>query len=200
VWAEYREDTAAFLNLVAAQEPKRPLFLLGHSMGGLIALEYGLHRPEGLAGVIASGPLLAQAGVSPVLLLLSRILSRIAPRFSLNTNLDATAISRDPNVVKAYKDDPLVHSLGTPRLGTEITAAYQWTLAHAPEWRVPLLMIIGTADRLVPPAGGRQFFNSVTLADKELREYADAFHETHNDIIYPQVMADLTRWLDAHVK
>ncbi len=199
-WAEYREDTAAFLKLVTEQEPSRPLFLMGHSMGGLIALEYGLHRPEGLRGVIASAPLLAQPGISPVLLTLSRILSRVYPTFSLNTGLDATAISRDPNVVKAYTEDSLVHSLGTPRLGTEITAAQNWVLAHAAELRVPLLVFFGTADRLAPPEGTRRFYDRVTVADKQKIEYEGAFHETHNDIIADQVMANLTRWLDAHLK
>ena len=72
--------------------------------------------PEGLTGVIASSPALAQANLSPFLLTLSRILSRIWPTFSINTGLDAGTISRDPAVVKAYVDDPLVHGLGTPRL------------------------------------------------------------------------------------
>ncbi len=198
-WAEYRQDTAAFLEFVATQEPQRPLFLLGHSMGGLIALEYALHHPEGLRGVIASAPLLEQPGISPVLLLLSRVLSRVLPRFSLNTNLDATSISRDPNVVKAYKDDPLVHSLGTPRLATEITTAQNWTLAHAAELRVPLLVFFGTADRLVPPAATRRFFDRVTVPAKQKIEYADAYHETHNDIIADQVVANLERWLGAQL-
>lgn len=197
-WAEYREDTQSFLRLVAEQEPNRPLFLMGHSMGGLIVLEYVLHHPEGLKGVIASAPVLGQAGVSPILFFLSRVLSRVYPRFSLSTGLDATTISRDPAVVKAYQIDPLVHSLATPRLGTEITAAQEWTLAHAGDLRVPFLLFFGTADRLVPPDNTRQFYNRVTFSNKHKIEYEGAYHETHNDIIYPQVMADLERWLEAH--
>ena len=198
-WREYREDVRAFVQMVAARESQRPLFLWGHSLGGLIVLEYALHYPDGLRGVIASAPLLGQAGVSPILHVLARVLSRIAPRFSLSTGLDATTLSRDPAVVQAYTSDPLVHSLATPRLGTEITAAQQWTLAHANEWRVPLLIFFGTADRLVPPANTRAFFDAVTFADKHKIEYDGAYHEVHNDIIHVQVMADVERWVETHL-
>lgn len=197
-WSEYREDVRAFMQLVAAQEQGHPIFLWGHSLGGLIVLEYALRHPEGLRGVIASAPLLGQAGVSPVLIALARVLSRAAPKFSLSTGLDATSLSRDPAVAKAYTSDPLVHSLATPRLSTEITAAQEWTLAHAGEWRVPLLLFFGTADRLAPPANTRVFFDAVTFADKHKIEYEGAYHEAHNDIIHPQVMADVERWLSAH--
>ena len=199
-WTEYREDVRAFLKIAAEQEPKRPLFLMGHSLGGLIVLEYVLRYPDGLQGVIASSPLLAQPGVSPILIMLARLLSRIYPNFSLKTGLDASGISRAAIVVKTYVDDPLVHSLATPRLSTEISAAQAWSLAHAAELKLPLLMILGSADRLAPPDGGRKFFSQVTFTDKELHEYKDAFHECHNDIIYQEVVADLKRWLDAHVR
>ena len=130
-WAVFREDVKAFLELVHEQEPGQAVFLLGHSMGGLIVLEYALHYPEGLTGVIASGPLLAQANMSPSLVTLSKILSGVLPWLTLDTKLDATSISRDPAVVETYVNDPLVHSLGTPRLGTELTRAIEWTQAHA---------------------------------------------------------------------
>ena len=117
----------------------------------------------------------------------------------LRTGLDTSAISRNPAVVQQYRDDGLVHSTGTPRLSAEIDAARKWTGEHAADLRVPFLMILGGADRLVPPAGGRRFFERVTLADKELKEYPGAYHEPHNDIIAEQVMTDLARWLEARL-
>ncbi len=199
-WSEYRDDVRAFLQLVAAQEPSRPVILLGHSLGGLIALEYVLRDPAGLRGVIASGPLLVQPGVSPALIAMAKILSRIAPGTAIKTGLDASTISRDPAVVKAYQTDPLVHSFATPRFSTEMTAAQNWTNAHAADLKLPLLLIVGSEDKLVPPAGGRKFFEAVTFADKQKLDYQGAYHETHNDIIAPQVMADVERWLEAHLK
>lgn len=174
--------------------------MLGHSLGGLIALEYVLRYPDGLKGVIASGPLLLQPGLSPVVIATAKILSRIAPSLAIKTGLDASTISRDPEVVKAYQTDPLVHSFGTPRLSTEISAAQNWTNAHAGDLKIPLLMIVGSEDKLVPPEAGRKFFNAVTLADKQKLDYEGAYHETHNDIIAPQVMADVERWLEAHLR
>ncbi len=198
-WAEYRADVRLFLELVHAQEPERPVFLLGHSMGGLIVLEYALHYPEGLSGVIASGPVLAQAGVSPLLMLVSRLLSRVSPRLTLNTKLDAAAISRAPAVVEAYVNDPLVHSLGTPRLGTELTRAVEWTQAHAAEFQVPCLILHGSADRLAPPEGSRAFYEKMTLADKERQVYEGYFHEVYNDLGKEKPLAAVEAWVERHL-
>ncbi|MBL7065598.1 MAG: alpha/beta hydrolase [Anaerolineae bacterium] len=195
-WAVFREDVKAFLELVHEQEPGRAIFLLGHSMGGLIVLEYALHHPEGLTGVIASGPTLAQVGISPSLMTLSKILSGILPRLTLDTKLDATAISRDPAVVEAYVNDPLVHSLGTPRLGTELTRAIEWAQAHAAEMRAPCLIVHGSADRLAPPEGSRVFYESMTLADKERQTYEGYYHEVFNDVGKEQVLAAMEAWME----
>ena len=198
-WAEFHGDVKAFLALVREQEPDRPLFLLGHSMGGLIVLEYALRHPEGLTSVIASGPLLAQAGISPFLIMMSKVLSSVMPRFTLNTGLDATAISRDPAVVEAYVNDPLVHSLGTPRLSTEITRAVEWTQAHGAEMRIPCLIVHGSADKLVPPEGSRIFYEGMTLADKERQVYEGYFHEVFNDVGKEQVLAAVETWVERYL-
>lgn len=197
-WSEFREDVRAFLGMIQRSLAGYPLFLMGHSLGGLVALEYALHYPEGLAGVVASGPALAQTGVSPALVFLSRILSALLPSFGINTGLDAAGVSRDPAVVKAYQEDPLVHSMATARLGTEMTAAQMWTLSHAADWRVPLLVLHGTADRLVPIEPARNFFEQVPVADKRMIAYEGGYHEPHNDVIHEQVTADLESWLEAH--
>ena len=99
-WDEYRDDTRLFLESVRPDSPGAPVFLYGHSLGGLIALDYVLHMPEGLRGVIASGPVLGPPGVSPFLLMLARVLTVVTPRLSLDSGLDATALSRDPAVVR----------------------------------------------------------------------------------------------------
>ncbi len=198
-WSEFRDDVRAFIQLVREQEPGKPVFILGHSLGGLITLEYALHYPDGLHGVIASGPLLVQAGLSPVVIALAKVLSRIAPSTAIKTGLDSSTISRDPAVVKAYQTDPLVHGFGTPRMSTEITAAQNWTNAHAADLTLPFYMILGGEDKLVPPEGGRKFFANVSSPDKALHDYAGAYHETHNDLIKDQVFTDLNQWLEAHL-
>lgn len=198
-WTEYRDDVRAFLKLVQTQEPGKTLFLYGQSLGGLMALEYGIHYTDGLKGVIVSAPLLAQAGISPLLVTLSRILSRIMPTFSLDTKLDASTISRDPAEANAYKTDPLVHSLGTARLGTELNAAMAWTHAHAAEWKLPLLIVHGDGDRLVPITGSQQFFDHVTAPDKTYITYPGGYHESHNDTHREQVFDDFAQWIEKHL-
>lgn len=198
-WNEYRDDVRGFIRLIRHHEPNLPVFLLGHSLGGLIALEYVLRDPDGLKGVIVSGPLLVQARISPAIIAVARILSRLMPSLAIKTGLDAAALSRDPAVVKEYQEDPLVHSYGTPRLSTEITAAQRWTNAHAADINLPIMMILGGQDKLVSPEGGRRFFAHVTFADKELKEYPDAYHEPHNDVIADHVIWDVRRWLEAHL-
>jgi alpha-beta hydrolase superfamily lysophospholipase len=199
-WAEYREDTGAFLRFVQSREPSRPIFLIGHSLGGLITLEYVLRNPKGLAGVIVSGPVLAQVGISPVLIALARALSHVLPRLTLRTGLDVTALSRDPAVVEAYVSDPLVHSWGTPRLGSEVTRATEWVQAHTAEMEIPCLILHGSADRLAPPEGSRAFYENMTLADKELHVLEDTYHEVLNDVGHEQVMTAVEGWLDRHCR
>ncbi len=198
-FAEFREDVGRFLAWVRGQHPTLPLFLLGHSMGGLIVLEYVLHDTTGLAGVVASGPLLGQAGISPLLILASRILSGILPRMPFDTGLDATMISRDPAVVEAYINDPLVYSLGTPRLGTELAKAYTWVQAYAGELDLPCLIVLGDADRLAPPESTRRFYEHIRCADKTLHIYPGYYHEVFNDIGKEQPLNDVLVWLEGHV-
>jgi alpha-beta hydrolase superfamily lysophospholipase len=200
-WSEFRNDVNSFVEMVAVKKkPEQPLFLMGHSMGGLIVLEYVLHNPQGLQGVIASGPAVAQAGVSPLIVAMSSILSLIVPAMTINTGLDADGVSRDPKVVEAYRNDPLVHAFGSPRLGAEMKKTMEWTMQHAKEWQVPLLVVNGSADRLVPPEAVRAFYQQAPIADKEHIEYEGGYHEPHNDIIHQQVTADLERWLSQHLE
>jgi alpha-beta hydrolase superfamily lysophospholipase len=198
-WEQYREDLDAFLRHVQAEEPGQPLFLMGHSLGGLIVLEYALRHPQGLEGVIASGPGLSTEGISPVAMLLGRVFSRVWPTFSTSTGLDTTGLARDPAVVDAYRNDPLVHDRGTARCATEASAAIEWTLAHAADLELPLLVIHGSADWLVPPRASQAFFDQVRLADKERHTLEGYCHEVHNDVGWEQAVATLKDWLEHHI-
>ena len=198
-WSDYRNDTRAFLGFVSEREPGLPLFLYGHSLGGLIVLDYGLHHTEGLKGAIVTGPVLGPPQIPAILLALSKALSRAWPTLSMNSGLDPSAISRDPVVVKAYVEDPLVHSKGTPRLGAEMLRTAEWAQEHAADWRLPLLIVHGGDDHLSPSAFSRQFFEKLTIPDKKRIEIPGGFHEPHNDLAKAAVFADIERWLEAHL-
>jgi alpha-beta hydrolase superfamily lysophospholipase len=199
-WNEYRGDVNAFLQKVSSQEPTLPVFLLGHSMGALIALDYLLHNPAGLRGAIVSGAPLEPVGVAkPFLVLLARVLSRVWPRFSLPLGLDPKGISRDPDVVKAYEADPLVHGKTTVRWGMEILKTIERVKTHPAEVHIPLFLIHGGSDPLNSPDGTRSFFEKIIYPDKEMKIYPGSYHEVHNDLDYKQVMKDMAQWLGKHI-
>jgi alpha-beta hydrolase superfamily lysophospholipase len=198
-WREYRSDLHAFLARVREWEGDLPLFLLGNSLGGLVVLEYALHHPHGLAGVIAAAPPLGQLGVPPILMALGRFLSRVVPRFSLEVGMDLTGLARDPSVVEAVLADPHFHRRGTARLSTEVTAAIARVQDGAANFSVPLLVLHGSADRMVPPDGSRQFFAKVRYPDREFREYAGAYHGLFADFNHAEVLRDLEQWIDLHI-
>ncbi len=194
-WHEYRDDLRHFLKLVREWERGVPVFLLGNSLGGLVVLDYALHYPDGLSGVIAAAPPLGRLGVPAFLMSLGRIMSRLAPRFSLRVGMDLTGLARDPAVVEAVLADPYFHRVGTARLSTEVTAAISRVQAEAGRFSVPLLILHGAADRMVPPDGSREFFAKVQHPDRELREYPEAYHGLFADFEHGQVLADVERWI-----
>lgn len=195
-WEEFREDLLRFVEVVRAEEPGRPLFLLGNSLGGLIVLEYALHHPEGLQGVIAASPPLGRLGVPAPLLLLGRVVSRVWPRFSLQTGMDLTGLARDPVVVETVLGDPLFHRYGTARLSTEVVAAIARVQQGAARFPLPVLVLHGGADRMVPIEGSRRFVAAVGHPDRRLVEYPDAYHVLFEDTGRERVLEDLSRWLD----
>ncbi len=198
-FGEWREDVRAFLDLVRETE-RAPIFLAGHSLGGLIALDFALRNGSDLAGVVISGPVLSPPGLSPFLLWLSRVLGRVWPSLTLESGLDTSALSRDTAVVDAYVNDPLVHSKGSPRMANEMMDAVEWTQAHAPELALPCIVVHGGEDRLCDPQGSKRFIDNVTFADKERIEYEGYFHEVYNEPGKEQVFADVEAWLERHLQ
>ncbi len=200
-WEDYREDLRSFLQWIPTWEPDRPRFVLGHSMGALVVLDFVLRHPEGLAGAIVSGAPIEPVGVAnPLLVTMARLFSRFWPRFSLPLNLETSALSRDPEVVRAYEKDPLVFGQGSARWGTETLDTIEWIKEHVSDVRLPLLMIHGGADRINAAGGTRAFFEAVTYPGKELRVYPDSYHEPHNDLDWQEVVRDIERWIDSHAE
>ncbi|MEH2114293.1 alpha/beta hydrolase [Nostoc sp.] len=201
-WSEFREDLGAFLELIQTQNPGCPVFILGHSLGGVIVLDYILRYPQQaslLQGAIAIAPTLGKVGVSPIRILLGKMLSRVWPRFTLNTGIDISAGSRDRQILATFTQDTLRHTRATARLATEFFATVDWINAHAADWQLPLLILHGGADRVALPAGSDIFYQRVNYTDKLRIEYPGAYHELQSDINYREVLADLEDWLERHL-
>ncbi len=194
-WQEYRGDLTACIEFVNDLTPDRPLFMYGHSLGGLIALDYLLHYPKSANGLITSAPLVGTPGISPVIITISKILSRIAPKTMLHTGLDANGLSRDPAVVQAYINDPLVHDNGNARFGGETLSRGKWVQEHASKFEPPLLVLQGEADFIALPENSRRLYEAAGSIDKTYREYPQGYHEPHNDINHEQVLDEVLAWL-----
>ena len=196
----FRDDLLTFTSLVTELEPGIPLFLMGHSMGGLIVLDFGLNHPQSVSGIIASAPHLSDPPISPVIATVGRLCSRIWPTFSMDAGLDTSGLSRNPQTVQAYEDDPLVHGQGSARLSTELSAMVAETNANADSFQPPLLIFHGTADQLTDPAASRRFYENVTSSNKRYIAYEGGYHEGHNDIHYERVVIDIAQWIEEQVR
>lgn len=194
-WDEFMHDLGAFVDLAQAAQPETPVFLLGHSLGGVIALDYAIGRPQGLRGVIASAPAVIQTAISPVKVVIAKLLSRYLPRFTMASGLNLDLISRDQELVRQTKADPLSHQVGTPRIATEAFATQERALANAHRFPLPLLLIHGDADGLIPLRASQAFYERMQGPDKQLIVYPGGYHESHNDLHRAQVFADLAGWI-----
>ena len=192
-------DVDTLVDRAAAAEPGVPVFMLGHSMGGLIALRYALAHQERLAGLILSGTLAQLDAVPRALELVGRTLSVIAPRAPLIA-IDHTLVSRDPAVVEAYRSDPLVHHGKVPaRTAVQLADAVKGFPSTVGAITVPTLILYGTADGLCTPAGSVMLGERIGAADTTVKAYAGLFHEILNEPEREAVLADLVAWLAERV-
>lgn len=197
-FGDFREDLHRFVQMITAREPNRPLFILGQSVGGLVALDYALHHPQALRGVIAFSPYLDEtaAAVGPF----TRLLSHVWPSFGMSIGRRENHLSRDRAVIEAYRNDSLVHDKQSARLATEVATAVAWTQTHAPELQLPLLILHGDADAISAPEGSRRFFERAGSRNKECLVYTEAFHELYNDILRERVVIDVAHWLEEQIE
>jgi acylglycerol lipase len=178
--------------------PQAPVFMLAHSMGGTLALRYAVRHPDRLTGLILSGPLAALAAAPAPMRVVAAILSAAVPRLPLIA-VDPTLISRDPEVVSAYRSDPLVHHGRLPvRTVAELSRAIDAFPGEVGAITIPTLILYGTADRLCPPEGSTMLGERIGAADKTVKPYDGLFHEILNEPERERVLADVRSWLAAH--
>ncbi|HBV88783.1 MAG TPA: lysophospholipase [Desulfosporosinus sp.] len=178
--------------------PGLPTFLYGHSLGGNLVLNYVLRRRPEFAGVIVTSPWLKLTVEPPRLLIaLLRLLNRLWPTFSLPSGLDLKALSRDLNVVDAYKADPLVHNRISIRLFVTMDHAGRWALKNAAKFDLPLLLMHGEADRITSSEASKQFAGQVPM-DCTLKLWQGLYHELHNEPEKDEVLAYIVKWLEKY--
>jgi lysophospholipase len=197
---EFMSDLAQFRSIIEVEHPGTPLVVLGHSMGGNLALGHVLDHQDGLAGLVLSGPAiqasdeLSSAQVR-VLSLLAKVAPGVRPR-----GLDASAISRDPDVVAAYRADPLVFTGKiSAGLGAALLGAIDSFPARYARLTLPILVMHGTDDRLTPIAGSKALEAGSTNATVTSHYYDGLFHEIFNEPEKERVLDDLISWLDTTI-
>jgi alpha-beta hydrolase superfamily lysophospholipase len=198
--SEYTSDFDTLVGIAAKEHPGLTRIVLGHSMGGGIVFAYGVEHPDDYDLMVLSGPAVAaQLAVSPLLGWVAKTMGTIAPGLPLQA-LDSSAVSRDPAVVDAYNTDPLVYHGKIPGgVARALLVVGETMPQRAPSLTVPLLVVHGSDDRLIPVEGSRRLVDAVGSSDVELKIYPGLYHEVFNEPEQEQVLDDVVSWINARL-
>lgn len=198
--SEYTGDFHTLVGIATREHPGVPGVVLGHSMGGAIVFSYGVDHPDDYQLMVLSGPAVAmQTVVPPALVIAAKALGLIAPGLPVQA-LDSSAVSRDPEVVAAYDNDPLVHHGRVPAgVARALVLVGETMQQRAAALAAPLLILHGAEDRLVPVDGSRQLAAGVGSADVRLNIYPGLYHEVFNEPERDRVLADVVEWIDTRL-
>lgn len=196
--SEFTGDFHTLVGIAAADHPDLPRIVVGHSMGGAIVFGYGVDHPGDYAAMVLSGPAVAaQETVSPLKVLLAKVTGRLFPGLPVE-EISADAVSRDPEVVAAYESDPLVHHGKVPAgIGRALIELGETMPRRAAAITVPLLVVHGGQDSLIPVSGSRRLVECVGSADAHLKVYPALYHEVFNEPEQALVLDDVVAWIEA---
>jgi alpha-beta hydrolase superfamily lysophospholipase len=198
--SEFTADLDTLVGIASRENPGLKRIVLGHSMGGGIAFAYGVERPDNYDLMVLSAPAIAAQDMVPaVVAMAAKVLGVVAPGLPVQA-LDHNAISRDPEVVAAYNNDPLVYHGKVPAgTGRALLQVGETMPQRAPALTVPLLVVHGTGDTLIPIEGSRRLVECVGSSDVELKEYPGLYHEVFNEPEQNQVIDDVLAWINLRV-
>ncbi len=196
--ADYVADVANTIKLAKSRDPGLPLFLLGHSAGGVVTASYTLDNQSELAGFICES-FAFQVYAPGFALAAIKGLSHIAPRLPV-LKLPLEAFTRDPQALAELKADPLIaHEVQPAITVAALVRADERLMKEFPTIKLPVFIMHGTEDKATVPAGSQFFFDTVGSNDKKLKLYQGHFHDLLNDTGKEAVMGDITAWIDAHL-
>jgi alpha-beta hydrolase superfamily lysophospholipase len=195
----YLDDIQLFLNDIKTQCNGVPLFLYGHSMGGNLVLNYIIKNKPNLAGVVLSSPWIQLAfEPKPIMITMGKVMRSIYPSFTQSSGLVVEHISKDPSVVEAYKNDPLVHSSITASAGLGLNEAAAFLNAYSAEVHLPMLIMHAEEDKLTSQPAS-EAFSKRTKGDITYKKWSGMYHEIHNEPDKIQVLTYMLGWLDSKV-
>ncbi len=200
-FSRYLDDYDALLDLAHGENPGATVVAYGHSMGGLLVLLYGVERRTGVPAMVASAPGLAiRVKVPPAKMLLARVAGRLMPTFSQYNEIASSALSRNPEVGRAYDADKLVIREITAGFFLAFNQAMARVRKGAASFDRPVLLLQGSDDLLVDPEETRRFYEHCGSKDKSLKWYHGFYHELHNEDDRELVLGDVDSWLAARFR
>jgi len=201
-FSSYASDLYELIKKARSENPQLPIFLLGHSMGGVIVAMATI-RPEvakELKGLIVSSgafrPVVNTA--QAIKKTIGTVLSKLAPAVTVDAGLDVNLISRDEAAVQAYKSDPLVHGKISLKMGVELFANGERMIDEASKITLPTLVLHGDADGIANVEGSKSFYQGISSQDKTLKIYPGFYHETMNEPFADRqvVLGDIVAWIN----
>ncbi len=196
---DYTRDVREILDQARIDKPAAtPVFLLGHSMGGLVAILTALEHQDLIDGLVLSSPALGVAVPLPaVKKVAATLMARLFPRLGIKNELNPQNVSRDPQIVKKYIADPLVHDRVSTRWFIQFFKAIDKAFDRAADIQLPILIQAAGEDRLVHTPAVEAFFEKLTTPDRNLKVFRDLYHEIYNETEpdREKVIAALTAWL-----
>jgi lysophospholipase len=201
----YASDLAVLVQKARAENKGIPIFLLGHSMGALVATLAALKSEVAaeLSGLILSSGAFRPAldTVQAIKKAVGTVLARFAPALTVPAGLNVNLISRDPAVVQAYINDPLVHGMISLKMGVDLFAVGEALIEQASRITMPVLVFHGDADGIAQAQGSKEFFQALSSKDKTLKIYPGFYHETMNEPLADRklVLNDVVQWINKHV-
>ena len=196
--ADYVSDLATFVQLAKSENPGLPVFMLGHSAGGVISCTYALDYQQELAGLICES-FAFRVPAPDFALAVVKGLSHLAPHVHV-LKLKNEDFSRDPEVVRFMNTDPLIANEVQPSLTVaEMVRADERLEREFPQLTLPLFIMHGTEDKATKPSGSQLFYDTAGSSDKTLKLYEGYAHDLLNDVGKEVVMKDIVRWIDARL-
>lgn len=194
---ELVQDLHRLVEAAARQEPALPRLMIGHSLGGLIALTYAVGHPRQIRAVAASSPSLRLAHpTDPVTVFVVTNVAKLLPTAPFRNGVNPRLLSHDPKVVQGYIRDPLVHRVLTARCAVALRDAMRDSLRLAAELSIPCLILQAGADEICDPAAAAEFARSCSNGLATFRRYDGLYHELFNEVEKERVMEDLCQWLE----
>lgn len=199
-FSDFTDTLTMFYNMVTEWQGHKPVFIVGHSLGGLITAYYLLDCQDKFKGAVISAPAVKiDDSVSQTTITMSKVLSRLVPKMGLIA-LEANGISRDPEVVEAYVNDPLVfHGKTTARLAAESLSAMLRVSKEAGKITLPFIVVQGAKDSIVDPSGAQMLYEKASSEDKTIKIYDGLYHEVFNEPDRDRVLQDVEVWLESQL-